>query len=184
MAPDRSCSSRTIWPISRQHILAERQPGINSCRLLADQPGAQHQPVGNDFRLFRRLAQDRQEIAGKAHRQKSPPAARTARAVNLQPHENTSPFAAREAPAARPAATELTDRRQEPFGVEPAICAKISGGSLHKLVTRPISLDRVRNITRGRTSSVTTPIKRHRGLSLGRKIPSGAPKGCSHRTQK
>src|SRR5258707_11728973 len=35
--------------------------------LLPHHAGAQHQPVGDDFRLLRGLAQDRQEKAGQAH---------------------------------------------------------------------------------------------------------------------
>ena len=50
-----------------QHPQAQRQKGINSGRLLPHHAGAQHQPVGDDFRLFRGLAQDRQEKAGQAH---------------------------------------------------------------------------------------------------------------------
>ncbi len=46
---------------------AERQPGINSGRLLAHQAGAQHQPVGDDFCLFRRLSEDGEKVPGKPH---------------------------------------------------------------------------------------------------------------------
>jgi len=34
---------------------------------LADQPGAQHQAVGDDLRLGGGFPEERQEIAGKAH---------------------------------------------------------------------------------------------------------------------
>ena len=67
MAPERSCSSRTIWQTLVQHPQAERQEGINPGRLLADHAGAQHQPVGGDLRLLRGLAQIGQEEPGKAH---------------------------------------------------------------------------------------------------------------------
>ncbi len=50
-----------------QHPEAERQEGIDAGRLLPHHAGAQHQPVRDDFRLFRRFAQDRQEITGQAH---------------------------------------------------------------------------------------------------------------------
>ena len=50
-----------------QHPQAQRQKGINSGRLLPHHAGAQHQPVGDDFRLLRGFAQDRQEEAGQAH---------------------------------------------------------------------------------------------------------------------
>jgi hypothetical protein len=45
----------------------ERQPGVDAGRLLPDHARPQHQPVRDDFRLFRGLAQNRQKIAGKAH---------------------------------------------------------------------------------------------------------------------
>ena len=50
-----------------EHAQAERQERINAGRLLAHHAGAQHQPMRDDLRLFRGFAQDRQEIAGKAH---------------------------------------------------------------------------------------------------------------------
>ena len=50
-----------------EHAQAERQPGVDARRLLADHAGAQHQPMRDDLRLFRRFLQDGQEIAGKAH---------------------------------------------------------------------------------------------------------------------
>ena len=50
-----------------QHPHAERQPGVDAGRLLADHAGAQHQPVRNDLRLLGSLLEDRQEIAGEAH---------------------------------------------------------------------------------------------------------------------
>jgi hypothetical protein len=46
---------------------ADRQPGINACGLLADQSGAQHQPVRHDLRLFRRLPKRGQEVSGETH---------------------------------------------------------------------------------------------------------------------
>ena len=46
---------------------AERQPGVTARRLLPDHAGAQHQPMRDDFRLFRRLLQNGQEITGKTH---------------------------------------------------------------------------------------------------------------------
>ena len=67
IAPERSCSSRTIWQIFLQHAEAQRQKGIDAGGLLADEAGAKHEPVGDDFGLFRRLAQDRQEVTGQAH---------------------------------------------------------------------------------------------------------------------
>ena len=51
-----------------QHLVAERQPGIDPGARLPDHPRAQHQPVAGDLRLRRRLAQDRQEILAQAHR--------------------------------------------------------------------------------------------------------------------
>ncbi len=50
-----------------QHAQAERQEGVDAGRLLPHHAGAQHQPMRDDFRLFRRLAQDGEEIAGQAH---------------------------------------------------------------------------------------------------------------------
>ena len=50
-----------------EHAQAERQECIDAGRLLAQHAGAQHQAMGDDLRLFRRLAQDRQEVAGQAH---------------------------------------------------------------------------------------------------------------------
>ena len=50
-----------------QHAQAERQEGIDAGRLLPHHAGAQHQPVRDDLRLARGLAQDRQEIAGQSH---------------------------------------------------------------------------------------------------------------------
>ena len=48
---------------------AERQPGVAARRLLPDHAGAQHEPMRDDLRLLGRLLQDRQEIAGKTHRE-------------------------------------------------------------------------------------------------------------------
>jgi hypothetical protein len=39
-----------------QHPKTERQEGVNAGRLLAHHARAQHQTVGDDFRLFRRFA--------------------------------------------------------------------------------------------------------------------------------
>ncbi len=50
-----------------QHLVAQRQPGIDAGARLADHAGAQHQPVRDDLRLGGRLLQGREEIAGKAH---------------------------------------------------------------------------------------------------------------------
>ena len=52
---------------------AERQPRIDPGARLADHPGAQHQPVRDDLRLARVLAQQRQEIFGKTHQTSSRP---------------------------------------------------------------------------------------------------------------
>ena len=51
-----------------QDAQAQRQPGVDAGRLLPDHAGAQHQPMRDDLRLFRRFLEDRQEIAGEAHR--------------------------------------------------------------------------------------------------------------------
>ncbi len=50
-----------------QHAEAQRQPGIDPGARLADHAGAQHEPVRDDLRLARVLAQQRQEIGGKTH---------------------------------------------------------------------------------------------------------------------
>ena len=50
-----------------QHPDAERQPGVAARRLLPDHAGAQHQPMRDDFRLFRRLLQNGEEVTGKTH---------------------------------------------------------------------------------------------------------------------
>ncbi len=52
--------------------MAERQPGINAGRLLADHAGAQHQAVRDDLRLGGRLLEKRQKEAGQAHVRVSP----------------------------------------------------------------------------------------------------------------
>ena len=67
IAPARFCSSRTIGADLLQHAQAERQPGVDAGRLLADHAGAQHQPMRDDLRLFRRFLEDGQKIAGEAH---------------------------------------------------------------------------------------------------------------------
>ena len=64
MAPERSCSSRTMAQIFCKRAEAERQEGVNAGGLLADHAGTQHQPVRSDFRFFRRFTQNRQEVAG------------------------------------------------------------------------------------------------------------------------
>ena len=66
-APARFCSSRTIRSIFFEHPETERQPGIDAGGGLLDHRRAQHELVGDDLGLFGRLAQDRQEIAGKEH---------------------------------------------------------------------------------------------------------------------
>ncbi|MNI53889.1 hypothetical protein D3C73_1087460 [compost metagenome] len=50
-----------------QHLLAERQPGIDALALLADHARAQHQAVGDDFRFLGIFLQDGHKIAGQAH---------------------------------------------------------------------------------------------------------------------
>ena len=50
-----------------EHAEAERQPRVDAGRLLADHAGAQHQPMRDDLRFLRRLAQDRQKEAGETH---------------------------------------------------------------------------------------------------------------------
>ncbi len=50
-----------------EHAETERQPRIDARRLLPHHAGAQHQTVGHDLRLLRRLAQDGQEVVGQAH---------------------------------------------------------------------------------------------------------------------
>src|SRR5262245_15461246 len=50
-----------------EHAKSERQPGVDPGGLLADEACPQHQPVRDDLRLLRGLAQDRQEVAGQAH---------------------------------------------------------------------------------------------------------------------
>jgi len=50
-----------------KHPLTERQPGIDPGARLANHPGAQHQPVRDDLRLARVLADQRQKILGKTH---------------------------------------------------------------------------------------------------------------------
>jgi hypothetical protein len=43
------CSSRTIATDLASTVQAQRQPGIDASRFLADHAGAQHQPVRNDL---------------------------------------------------------------------------------------------------------------------------------------
>ena len=50
-----------------EHAKAERQPGVDPGGLLADEARAQHEPVRDDLRFLRGLAQNGQEVAGKAH---------------------------------------------------------------------------------------------------------------------
>ena len=52
-----------------EHAQAERQPGIDAGRLLADHARTQHQPVGDDLGLLGRIAQKGQEVAGETHRE-------------------------------------------------------------------------------------------------------------------
>ena len=47
-----------------EHPQTQRQPGVDARRFLADHAGAQHQPVGDDLRLFRGFAEDGQEDSG------------------------------------------------------------------------------------------------------------------------
>ena len=63
IAPERFCSSRTIVADFLQHAEAERQEGIDAGGLLPHHSRAQHQPVGDDLRLFRGFAKDGQEEA-------------------------------------------------------------------------------------------------------------------------
>ena len=51
-----------------QHPPAERQPGIDAGRGLADHAGAQHQPVRGDLRVRRRFLEGGQEGSGQAQR--------------------------------------------------------------------------------------------------------------------
>ena len=46
-----------------EHAKAKRQPGVDASAGLADHAGPQHQLVGDDLRLARRLAQDGKKIA-------------------------------------------------------------------------------------------------------------------------
>ncbi len=46
-----------------QHPQTQREEGINPGRLLANEPGAQHQPMRDDLGLLRRFAQNRKEIS-------------------------------------------------------------------------------------------------------------------------
>ena len=50
-----------------EHAKAEGQPSVDPGGLLADEPRAQHEPVRDDLRFLRGLAQNGQEVAGKAH---------------------------------------------------------------------------------------------------------------------
>jgi len=50
-----------------EHAKAERQPSVDAGGLLADEARAQHEPVRDDLRFLRSLAQNGQEVAGKAH---------------------------------------------------------------------------------------------------------------------
>ena len=67
MAPARSCSSRTICSILLKHAKPERQPGIDAGGPLANEAGAQHQLVGDDFGFLWVVAQQRQEVTAEAH---------------------------------------------------------------------------------------------------------------------
>ncbi len=48
-----------------EHADAQRQPGIDAGRLLADQAGAQHQPVADDLGLGRGFFEERAGNSGK-----------------------------------------------------------------------------------------------------------------------
>jgi len=50
-----------------QNPVAQRQPGIDPRRRLSDHARAQHQPVGDNLRLFRVFFQDRQKITRQSH---------------------------------------------------------------------------------------------------------------------
>ncbi|MNS94837.1 hypothetical protein D3C72_1290640 [compost metagenome] len=50
-----------------EHLVAERQPGIEAGGLLTDHAGTQHQPMRDNFGFLGNVTQHRQEIAGKAH---------------------------------------------------------------------------------------------------------------------
>ena len=52
-----------------QHPEPERQPRIDAGARLANHAGPQHQPVRDDFRFLRIVAQERQEIAAETHGQ-------------------------------------------------------------------------------------------------------------------
>ena len=47
-----------------EHAKSERQPGVDPRGFLSDQSGPQHQAMRDNLRLFRGLAQDREEVAG------------------------------------------------------------------------------------------------------------------------
>src|SRR5439155_25300015 len=50
-----------------EHAKAQREPGIDAGARLPDHAGAQHEPMRDDLRLRRVLANQRQEVSGKAH---------------------------------------------------------------------------------------------------------------------
>ena len=50
-----------------QHAQAERQPGIDAGAGLANEAGAEHQPVRNDLRFRRSLLHRRQKVLAHAH---------------------------------------------------------------------------------------------------------------------
>ncbi len=50
-----------------QNAKAQRQPRINPGARLADHARPEHEPVGDDFRLFGIVAQNREEIAAESH---------------------------------------------------------------------------------------------------------------------
>ena len=52
-----------------EHAQADRQPRVDARRFLPQHSGAQHQPVRDDFRLFRGFSQNGQEIPGETHRE-------------------------------------------------------------------------------------------------------------------
>ena len=50
-----------------QHLVAERQPGVDPRSFLTDHARSEHEPVADDLRLRRGLLEDGQEISAQAH---------------------------------------------------------------------------------------------------------------------
>ena len=94
-----------------EHAQAERQEGINPGRLLPHHAGAQHQPMRDDLGLLRRLAQDRQEIAGQAHGRLRRRFVGTARPSEIGTAEKTQGPPRPSADAARVIAASSRDAR-------------------------------------------------------------------------